>query len=135
MRALFSSAVTDFALFTGYLAPPLLEQQYLGYGQLPATGATFCRRLTTPACSITNALPASTPFAWRTAGNALQTLANDVLPGGLDESGVQDVSPVNQFLIVPQKTWTDHAQELTAMTRATYRAHDGKLVFQPVAQQ
>ena len=40
-----------------------------------------------------NALPVRTPFAWRTAGDALRTLANDVLPGGLDLSGVQDVSP------------------------------------------
>ena len=82
-----------------------------------------------------NALPVRTPFASRTAGDALRTLANDVLPGGLDLSGVQDVSPVYQFPIVPQKTWTEHAQELTTMARATYRAHDGKLDFQAVGQQ
>jgi hypothetical protein len=82
-----------------------------------------------------NALPARTPLASRTAGDAERTLAIDVLPGGLDLSGVQDVSPVNQFPIVPQKTWTEHAQELTTMARATYRAHDGKLDFQPVGQQ
>jgi hypothetical protein len=48
-----------------------------------------------------NALPVRTPFAWRTAGDAVRTLANDVVPGGLDLAGVQDVSPVNQFPIVP----------------------------------
>ncbi len=122
-----------FPLFTGYLATAP-EQQYLGYGQLPAW--RYILQVTDDSCLLDqNALPARTPFAWRTAGNALQTLANDVLPGGLDESGVQDVSPINQFLIVPQKTWTQHAQELTTMTRATYRAHDGKLLFQPVGQQ
>ena len=101
----------DSALFTGYLttAP---EQQYLGYGQVPAW--RYSLQAVDDSCLLDhNALPARTPFAWRTAGNALSTLANDVLPGGLDESGVQDVSPVNQFVIVPQKSWTDHAQELT----------------------
>ena len=82
-----------------------------------------------------NALPVRTPFAFRTAGDAVRTLANDVLPGGLDLSGVQDVSPVNQFPIVPQKTWTEHVQELATMTRASYRAHDGKLYFEEVGQQ
>jgi hypothetical protein len=122
-----------FRLFTGYLATAP-EQQYLGYGQLPAW--RYILQAIDDSCLLDqNALPARTPFAWRTAGNALQTLANDVLPRGLDESGVQDVSPVNQFPIIPQKSWTQHAQELTTMTRATYRAHDGKLLFQPVAQQ
>ena len=122
-----------FRLFTGYLATAP-EQQYLGYGQIPAW--RYVLQAVDDSCLLDqNALPARTPFAWRTAGNALDTLANDVLPGGLDESGVQDVSTVNQFSIVPQKTWTDHAQELSTMARATYRAHDGKLYFQPVGQQ
>ncbi len=38
-------------------------------------------------------------------------------------------------LIVPQKTWTEHVQELATMTRASYRAHDGKLYFEEVGQQ
>ncbi len=121
-----------FRLFTGYLATAP-EQQYLGYGQIPAW--RYVLQAIDDSCLLDqNALPARTPFAWRTAGNALLTLANDVLPGGLDESEVQDVSTINQFPIVPQKTWTDHAQELSTMARATYRAHDGKLSFQPVGQ-
>jgi hypothetical protein len=122
-----------FPLFTGYLATAP-EQQYLGYGQLPAW--RYLLQAIDDSCLLDqNPLLARTPFASRTAGNALQTLANDVLPGVLDESGVEDVSPVNQFIIVPQNTWTEHAQELTTMTRATYRAHDGTLYFQPVGQQ
>ena len=122
-----------FRLFTGYLATAP-EQQYLGYGQIPAW--RYVLQAVDDSCLLDqNALPARTPFAWQTAGNALDTLANDVLPGGLDESGVQDVSTVNQFCIVPQKSWTDHAEELSTMARATYRAHDGKLCFQPVGQQ
>ncbi|HKN22949.1 MAG TPA: hypothetical protein VJX73_16105 [Terracidiphilus sp.] len=121
-------------LFTGYLATAP-EQEYLGVGhQGPAWRYTLAA--VDDSCLLDhNALPVRTPFASRTAGDALRTLANDVLPGGLDLSGVQDVSPVNQFPIVPQKTWTEHAQELATMARATYRAHDGKLDFQAVGQQ
>jgi len=121
-------------LFTGYLAPAP-ERQYLGVGH---QGAAWRYALTAvdDSCLLDhNALPVRTPFASRTAGDALRTLANDVLPGGIDLSGVQDVSPVYQFPIVPQKTWSEHAQELATMARATYRAHDGKLDFQAVGQQ
>jgi hypothetical protein len=119
-------------LFTGYLttAP---EQQYLGCGQVPAWRYTL--RATDDSCLLDhNELPARTPFASRTSGNALTTLANDVLPGVFDESGVEDVSVVNQFVVVPQKGWTWNAQELALMSRAMYRAHDGELDFQPLGQ-
>ena len=74
-----------------------------------------------------------TPFAFRTAGDGVRTLANDVLPGGLDLSGVQDVSPVNQFVIVPQKTWTEHvtgarhddARQLSRARRQTLFSRGG----------
>jgi len=125
---------SGLTLFTGYLATAP-EQQYLGVGhQGPAWRYTL--QAVDDSCLLDhNAPPARTPFASRTAGDAVRTLANDVLPGGLDLSGVQDVSPVYQFSIVPQNTWTEHAQELTTMTRATYRAHDGKLDFQAVGQR
>ncbi len=91
----------------------------MGYGQRGLRGAT-CLQAVDDSCLLDhNALPVRTPFASRTAGDAVRTLANDVLPGGLDLSGVQDVSPVNQFVIVPQKTWTEHVQELATMARAT----------------
>ncbi len=120
-------------LFTGYLATAP-EQQYLGYGPLP-TWRYVLRAVDDSYLLDRNALPARAPFAWRTAGNALSTLANDVLPGGLDQSGVLDVSPVNQFVIIPQKAWTEHAQELSTMARATYLAWNGKLGFQAVGQE
>jgi hypothetical protein len=119
-------------LFTGYLTDSP-EQQYLGYGQVLAW-----RFILTAADDSYlldhNELPARTPFASRTSGNALSTLANDALPGVLDESGVEDVSTVNQYVVVPQKGWTWNAQELALMSRAAYRAHDAKLDFQPVGQ-
>ncbi|MGB8768423.1 MAG: hypothetical protein WCC92_02330 [Candidatus Korobacteraceae bacterium] len=123
-----------FRLFTGYLttAP---EQQYLGYSHTGAAWRYTLLALDDSCLLDHNALPVRTPFAFRTAGDAVRTLANDVLPNGFDLSGVQDVSPVNQFPIVPQNTWTEHVQELATMTRASYRAHDGKLYFEEVGQQ
>lgn len=121
-------------LFTGYLATTP-QQQYLGYSH---TGAAWRYGLIAvdDSCLLDrNALPVRTPFAFRTAGDAVRTLANDVLLNGFDLSGVQDVSSVNQFAVVPQKTWTEHVQELATMTRASYRAHDGKLYFEEVGQQ
>ena len=122
-----------FRLFTGYLdVPPQME--FLGTGQ-NAAWRYLLHAIDDSSLLDRNPLPARTPFASRTAGDALKTLTNDLLPGGLDVSGVQDVSTVNQFAIVPQKTWTYHAQELASEARAMYRAHDGKLLFQPVGQQ
>ena len=120
-------------LFTGYLnvAP---EQEFLGQGQMPAW--RYVLHAVDDSCLLDhNVQPVRTPFATRTAGDALKTLTNDVLPGGLDESGVQDVSSIYQYTIVSQKSWTSHAQELSTMARATYRAYDGKLSLQPIGQQ
>ena len=123
-----------FRLFTGYLATAP-EQQYLGYSQAGVAWRYPLQALDDSCLLDHNALPVRTPFATRTAGDAVRTLANDVLPNGFDLSGVQDVSRINQFLIVPQKTWTEHVQELATMTRASYRAHNGKLYFEEVGQQ
>jgi hypothetical protein len=123
-----------FRLFTGYLATAP-EQQYLGFSHTGAAWRYVLQALDDSCLFDHNALPVRTPFAFRTAGDAVRTLANDALPNGLDLSGVQDVSPVNQFPIVPQKTWTEHVQELAVMTRASYRAHDGKLYFEEVGQR
>ncbi len=123
-----------FCLFSGYLATAP-EQQYLGFSHEGAAWRYALQALDDSCLLDHNALPVRTPFAFRAAGDGVRTLANDVLPGGLDLSGVQDVSPVNQFVIVPQKTWTEHVQGLATMTRASYRAHDGKLYFEEVGQQ
>jgi len=121
------------SLFTGYLAASR-KQQYLGCGQAQAW--RYALNATDDSCLLDhNVLPPRTPFASRTAGQALVTLANDVLPGGLDESGVQDVGPLNQFEVISQKGWTSNAQELSLISRAMYRAHDGKLDYQPIGQQ
>ncbi len=118
-------------LFTGYLAAAP-EQQYLGYAQPGAAWRYLLRAVDDSWLLDRSALPARSPFGLRTAGDALRTITNDVLPGGLDASGVRDVSPVYQYVTHPQRTWSEHANELAVMARASYRASDGKLCFQPV---
>jgi len=121
-------------LFTGYLtAAP--ELQYLGAAQ---NGTLWRYGLFATDDSWLldhNAPTARTPFVCRTAGDALRTITNDVLPGGLDVSGVQDLGQVNQYVASSQRSWSEHARELATRERACYRAHDGKLTFQPVGQQ
>ena len=123
-----------YKLFTGYLtAAP--QQQYLGSTQ---TGAVWRYALAAKDDSWLldhNAPTVRTPFVYRTAGDALRTITNDVLPGGLDLSGVQELGYVHQYVASSQRSWSEQAQELATMERACYRAHDGKLVFQAVGQQ
>jgi len=78
-----------FRLFTGYLATAP-EQQYLGYSQAGAAWRYTLQALDDSCLLDHNALPVRTPFAFRTAGDAVRTLTNDVLPNGLDLSGVQE---------------------------------------------
>ena len=73
-------------LFTGYLTmAPQLE--YLGTTQ---TGTAWRYGLNATDDSWLldhNAPTARTPFVYRTAGDALRTITNDVLPGVLDDYG------------------------------------------------
>jgi len=119
--------------FTGYLATAP-EQHYLGYGQSPVWRYTI-RAVDDSWLLDVNPLPARTSFVSRTAGDALETLAANVLPLGLDESGVQDLGLVNAFAIVPQQSWSSHAQKLATLSRATCGVQDSKLWLRAVGQQ
>ncbi len=123
-----------YKLFTGYLTiAPQLE--YLGAAQ---AGRVWRYALTATDDSWLldhNAPTARTPFVYRMVGDALRTITNDVLPGVLDVTGVQDLGYVNQYVASSQKSWSEHAQALATMERACYRVSDGKLIFQPVGQQ
>ena len=132
-RLILQRGTDGTRLFTGYLVAAA-EQEYLGVGHQGAAWRYRLQAVDDSCLCDHNALPARAPFALRTSGDALKTLTGDVLPGGLDLSGVQDVSTVNQFAIVPQKSWTEHAQGLATMARAAVRAADDKLYFQPVGQ-
>jgi len=123
-----------YKMFTGYLtAAP--QQQYLGNAQAGAVWRHALAAIDDSRLLDHNAPTAHIPFTYRSAGDALRTLTSDVLPGGLDVSGVQDLGYVNQFGTSSQRSWSEHAQELATMERACYRVHDSKLTFQPVGQR
>jgi hypothetical protein len=48
------------------------------------------------------ALPNRSPFVDRSAGNALQQLAQDLLPGWFGTSAVQDVDTLASYAVNPQ---------------------------------
>jgi hypothetical protein len=123
-----------YKLFTGYLtAAP--EQQPLGYGQQARAWRYLLLAQDDSWLLDRNTLAIRPPFAWRTAGDALRTITNDVLPGVLDTSGVQDFANVYQYATNAQKSWSEHAHELATMVDAGYMVQDGKLTLQPLGQQ
>ncbi len=123
-----------YKLFTGYLvAAP--QQELAGYGQKGRAWRYLLLAQDDSWLLDRNALAIRPPFAWRTAGDALRTITNDVLPGGMDTTGVQDFAAVYQYATNAQKTWSDHAQELALMVGGSYTVQDGKLTLQPLGQQ
>ena len=78
------------------------------------------------------AVPNRPPFVERTAGAALRQLAQDLLPGWFDTSGVQDVDTLASCQVNPQKNFSFHAAEIALAARASYRAMNGALLLAPV---
>ncbi|HYX70984.1 MAG TPA: hypothetical protein VE825_17750, partial [Terriglobales bacterium] len=118
-------------LFTGYVAAPL-EHEYLGWGERGPVYRYTLVALSDESLLDRKTLPARAPFVARTAGDALKQLAQDLLPGAFDTSAVADAATLPSFSISPQQTWSEHAAEIALLARASYRAHDGALIFQPV---
>ncbi len=76
-----------YKLFTGYLTAAA-QQIPLGYGQTARAWRYLLVAQDDSWLLDRNALAIRPPFAWRSAGDALRTITNDVLPGVLDTSGV-----------------------------------------------
>ena len=118
-------------LFTGYVAAPL-EHEYLGWGERGPVYRYTLVALSDESLLDRKILPARAPFVARTAGDALKQLANDLLPGAFDTSAVAGAATLPSYSVSSQKAWSEHAAALALLARASYRAHDGALVFQPV---
>ena len=118
-------------IFTGYVtsAP---DYEYLGWGErgpvyryaLCATGDESLLDQKT--------LPKRAPFTNRTGGDALKQLAEDLLPGGFDYTGVETLEAVPFYAVDSRKPWSQHAAALAVYCRAAYRVHDAQLSFCPV---
>ncbi len=117
-------------VFTGYLiATPVYE--YLGCG---STGPVYRYKLTAASDEMIldrKRLPSHAPFVARTAGDALKQLSQELLPGALDTTSVQDLDRLASYSPDPQKKWSEHAAEIALLARASYRAQSGALLFAP----
>ncbi|HLW83696.1 MAG TPA: hypothetical protein VKR60_00695 [Candidatus Sulfotelmatobacter sp.] len=115
-------------VFTGYLtqAP---KCEYLGWGQqIPV----YRYDLVAESDEVRldqKALPNRSPFVERSAGAALQQLAQDLLPGGFDTSAVANVDTLAAYAVNPQKKFSYHAAEIALAARASYRAMNGALTL------
>jgi hypothetical protein len=121
-------------VFTGYLA----EAPAWSYRGMGSSGGAWSYTLHAVDDSIAadkNVLPTRTPFTDCSAGDVVKGLTSDALGGALDVSNVQPVSPVNQFQPASQAPWSEQMLTLATASRGCWRANDGKLYFEPVAQR
>jgi hypothetical protein len=118
-------------VFTGYLTQsPVFE--YLGWGE---RGPVYRYDLLAQSDEVLldeKRLPDRCPFLDRSAGNALRQLTEDLLPGVLDTSAVQDLDMLTGFASNPRKTWSQQAAEIAIQARASYRIMNGALIFAPL---
>ena len=118
-------------VFTGYLTQaPAFE--YLGWGEQGPVYRYNLVAQSDEALLDEKRLADRSPFVERTAGNALRQLTQDVLPGVMDTSAAQDLDTMFWYIPDPQKTWSQHAAEISVRARASYRTLNGALIFTPL---
>src|SRR5579884_2694623 len=115
-----------YKLFTGYLTAARQQQRAWRCLLVAQDDSWLLDR---------NALAVRPPFASRSAADVLRTITNDVLPGVLDASGVQDFASVYQYATNAQKSWSEHAAGLALLVAGSYTVQDGRLSLQPLGQQ
>jgi hypothetical protein len=118
-------------VFTGYLTQSP-QAAYVGWGE---QGLVYQYNLIAESDEVLldqKAVPNRAAFVNRSAGSALRQLAQDLLPGLFDTSGVQDVDTLAGYAANPQKEFSYHAGEIALAARASYRAINGALALAPV---
>lgn len=118
-------------VFTGYLTE-LPQFEYLGWGE---RGAIYRYDLVAESDEVLldqKALPNRSPLVGRSAGDAVRQLARDLLPGGFDTSGVEEVDTLVSYAVNPQQKFSHHAAEIALAVRGNYRAMNGALMLTPV---
>jgi hypothetical protein len=118
-------------VFTGYVvsAP---QYEYLGWGE---EGPVYRYNVAAQSDEILldmKALPNRSPFVERSAGSALQQLAQDLLPGFFNTAAVEDLDVLAEYAVNPQKTFSFHAGEIAVASRASFRSMNGALILAPV---
>ena len=118
-------------VFTGYLAgAPTFE--YLGWGERGPIYRYHLVARSDEAVLDRKRLHDRPPFVARSAGDALRLLVEDLLPSGLNTSGMEDVDVLAWYSCDPQKKWSEHAARMALQCRGVYRAAGGALTFAPV---
>jgi hypothetical protein len=129
-RVTLSKANGTF-VFTGYVtAAP--QYEYLGWGE---QAPVYRYNLVAQSDEILldqKALPNRAPFVERSAGNALQQLAQDLLPGLFSTATVQSVDTLASYAVNPQEGFLFHAAEIALAARASFRVMNGALILAPV---
>jgi hypothetical protein len=117
--------------FTGYLT----HEPEIGYMGMGERGPAYRYRVVASSDEFlldAKALPNRTPYISRTAGSALKQLLQDLLPGAVDTSAVQDVGVLPSYAVNPQKQFSEHAGAIASMARGSYRVINGQAVLDPV---
>jgi hypothetical protein len=118
-------------VFTGYVVSSP-QYEYLGWGE---QGPVYRYNVAAQSDEILlnqKALPNRSPFVDRSAGSAIQQLAQDLLPGWFDTAAVQDVDTLASYEVNPQKSFSFHAAEIAVASRACFRSMNGALILAPV---
>jgi len=129
-RVILSRADGSF-VFTGYVtgAP---EYEYLGWG---GQGPVYRYNVVAQSDELLldqKTLPNRAPFVGRSAGDAIQQLAEDLLLGWFDTTGVEGVDTLATYTVNPQEDFSFHAAEIALAARASFRAMNGALTLSPV---
>jgi hypothetical protein len=118
-------------LFTGYIAETP-TYRYIGSGERGPAYRYEIDALSDVMLMDEKAPPAHPPFVGRKAGDALNQLTAEALPGWFDGSGVEGGDLIPYYSVDPAKTWTASAAEIALSARCAYRDDDGKLFFAPL---
>jgi hypothetical protein len=119
-------------LFTGYIfqAPTF---QHEGFNDHGAVYGYEIDALSDVSLLDEKAPPPHPPFVDRSAGDALEQLATEALPGWFDVSQVEPGDAIPYYSVDPAKKWTASAAEIALSGRCSYRDEEGKLYFAPLA--
>lgn len=118
-------------VFTGYvIAAP--EYEYLGWGEQSPVYRYNLVAQSDEVLLDQKALPNRAPFVDRSAGSAIQQLAQDLLPGWFDTAAVLDVDTLATYAVNPEESFSFHAAEIALAARASFRTMNGALILAPV---
>src|SRR5579862_6766489 len=120
-------------VFTGYVSGPPTHE-YLGWNE---KGAFYRYNFVAESDEwLLNrkVVPDRPPFVDRSAGDALQELTKEMLPGVLSTATTEKVDTIAYLACNPQKNWSYHAAELALQSRGAYRTLDAELILGPVGE-